>query len=210
MKRKDGSVEVVFIPWHRRASHSLTLGIIFALLGWMLASLLHWVPGKEWVVGAVIFLAWLMHVILDTFGHMGINLFWPVTKHRTSGLYLVSAANPFWNAFVNYSCVALILWNLNSYNAEVSASYTVPWLAAVPVWLYLFVGVVIPWVILGAVYIIYEARVKEKRHEAVAPMTGAVARVAVEPAGMLEQEPEIAERPNPRCGCAYLALRYWA
>ena len=198
LKKKDGSVEVVFIPWHRRAGHSLTLGVIFAMFGYLLTN--------NWVVGTVIFLAWFMHILIDTFGHMGNNLFWPITKQRTSGLHLVSAANPYWNTFTVYTCLALILWNLNLYNIEVSASYTVPWFTQIPVWLYLFVVVVIPWAILGAIYVIYKARVKEKPRELVAPMAGAVARTAAEPAGVLEREYEIAERPKPALWLRSLGL----
>lgn len=198
LKRKDGSVEVVFIPWHRRIGHSVTLGAVFALLGYLLTN--------NWVVGAVIFMAWFMHILIDTFGHMGNNLFWPITKQRTSGLYLVSAANPYWNTFTVYTCIALILWNLNLYNIEISASYTVPWLTMIPVWLYLFVVVVIPWAILGAIHVIYKARVKEKPRELVAPTVGAVAQMAAEPAGVLEGEYEIAERPKPALWLRFLGL----
>ncbi len=192
LKRKDGSVEVVFIPFHRRAGHSLTLGLVFTLLGYLLT--------MNWVVGAVIFSGWFMHIVLDTFGHMGNNLFWPITKQRTSGLYLVSAADPYWNAFTVYSCIAIILWNLNLYNVSASASYVVPWIAELGLVLYLFLIVVVPWSILGAGCYIYRLKTKMVRPvEVFAPMTGAVAQVAMEGMGAQEQEHyyEIAERPKP-------------
>ena len=195
LKRKDGAVEVVFIPWHRRSGHSLTLGAILAAI----MSLLF----QNWVVGAVIFTAWFMHILIDTFGHMGNNLFWPFTKQRTSGLYLVSAGNPYWNAFTVYSCIALIIWNLNRY--AWTDSYRA-WGLDVPVWLYLFVVVVIPWAILGAICLIYRARVEERPRELFAPMVGAAAQMAAEPAGVLEREFEIAERPKPHPLIRFLGL----
>jgi membrane-bound metal-dependent hydrolase YbcI (DUF457 family) len=190
LKREDGAVEVVFIPFHRRSGHSLTLGAVFAGLGWMLTGL--------WTVGAVIFLAWLMHVVLDSFGHLGNNLFWPLTKQRTSGLYLVSAANPYWNAFTVYSCMAIILWNMNLYNAEVSISYTVPGMAALGPVLYLFFVICIPWSILGAAYYVYRQRAKARRpYELFAPEAGAVGTMATEGPGIQEQLFDIEERPKP-------------
>ncbi len=197
LKKKDGSVEIVFIPWHRRSGHSLTLGAIFALLGYLLTS--------NWVVGAVIFLAWFMHILIDTFGHMGNNLLWPITKQRTSGLYLVSAANPYWNAFTVYTCISLILWNLNLY---AQTEYYRAWSLSIPIWLYLFVVVVIPWAILGAIYVIYTARAKEKPRELVAPKVGVVAQMAAEVPGVLPQDHyyEIEERPKPALWLRLLGL----
>jgi membrane-bound metal-dependent hydrolase YbcI (DUF457 family) len=192
LKRKDGAVEVVFIPFHRRSGHSLTLGVLFALLGGLLTGL--------WTVGVVIFLAWTMHMVLDSFGHLGNNLFWPLTKQRTSGLYLVSAANPYWNSFTVYSCIALILWNLNLYNAEVSPSYSVPELAALGLIPYLFFVIAIPWSVLGAIYYWYRQRTKMvKPYELFAPTTGVVGTMVSEGPGLQEQEHyyEIGERPKP-------------
>ncbi len=193
LKKKDGSVEVVFIPFHRRSGHSLTLGIVFATIGYLLT--------MNWVVGAVIFMGWFMHIVLDTFGHMGNNLFWPFTKQRTSGLYLVSAANPYWNAFTVYSCMAIILWNLNLYHTAANlTSYTVPWITALGPVVYLFLVVAIPWSILGAADYIYRVKTKERKPvELFAPMAGAVGQMAMEGVGAQEQEHyyEIAERPKP-------------
>lgn len=192
MKRKDGAVEVVFIPFHRRSGHSLTLGLFFALLGWLFTRMPQ--------VGAVIFTGWFMHIVLDTFGHMGNNLFWPFTKKRTSGLYLLSAANPYWNAFTVYSCIAIILWNMNFYNAMVSPQYTVPQLTALGLIPYLFYVIAVPWAVLGAMYYWYKQRRKEEKPiEVFSPQVGAVAVLATE--GLMGAESdehyEVGERPKP-------------
>ena len=192
LKRKDGSVEVVFIPFHRRAGHSLTLGVVFALLAWLISGM--------WTIGAVIFFGWFMHIVLDSFGHLGNNLFWPITKQRTNGLYLVSAANPYWNAFTVYSCIAIILWNMNLYNAEVSANYTVPAITSMGLIPYLFFVIAVPWAIIGAIYYWWRQKTKgQKPYEVFAPPTGAVGFAATEGMMGMEQEHyyEIEEKPRP-------------
>jgi len=192
LKKKDGTVEVVFIPFHRRSGHSLTMGIVCALLGYLVS--------QSWVVFGVIIAGWTMHIVLDTFGHMGNNLFWPITKQRTSGLYLVSASNPYWNAFTVYSCIAIILWNMNLYNASVSPAYTIPGISALGPAIYLFFVVAIPWAIVGAMYYWYKQKTKGARpFELFAPTTGAVGMAATDSAGVQEQEHyyEIDEKPKP-------------
>lgn len=192
LKRKDGAVEVVFIPFHRRSGHSMTMGVVFALLGWLLTGV--------WQVGAVIFSGWLMHIVLDSFGHLGNNLFWPVTKQRTSGLYLVSAANPYWNSFTIYSCIAIVLWNMNLYNAELSLSYTIPGMAALGPALYMLVVVGIPWSIIGVIYYTYKQKMKGYRpFELFAKVEEPTTAGEAETPGIIEQEHyyEIDEKPRP-------------
>ncbi|MEW5995424.1 MAG: metal-dependent hydrolase, partial [Candidatus Zixiibacteriota bacterium] len=192
LKRKDGAVEVVFIPFHRRSGHSMTMGVVLALLGWILTGV--------WQVGAAIFMGWTMHIVLDSFGHLGNNLFWPVTKQRTSGLYLVSASNPYWNAFTIYSCILIMLWNMNLYNASVSASYTIPAITSLGLGAYLLLGIFAPWSIIGVVYYYHMQKTKGfKPFELFAPSTGGVGLVATE--GTTVQEPEhyyeVSEKPRP-------------
>ena len=175
MKRKDGSVEVVFIPFHRQAGHSLTLGLMLAAaVGAIL---------RSWTALLVAFLGWVGHIIFDSYGHMGGNLLWPVTRRRTGGLQLVSASDPFWNSLIVYSCVAIILWNLNEYNAGVSQSYTVPAISSLGLPLYLLLVVCLPWSIIGLIYM--QMRARARAAEVVTPAAGGVAAVAEE-----EREPE--------------------
>ena len=37
------------------------------------------------------------HILSDHLGHMGSNLFWPITKSRTPGLKLTESADPYSN-----------------------------------------------------------------------------------------------------------------
>jgi len=196
LKKKDGSVEVIFIPFHRRSGHSLTLGALFALIGYLLTN--------RPIIALAIFVPWTLHLILDQFGSMGNNLFWPLTKQRTSGLYIVNAANPFWNAFAVYSCLALILWNMNRFNFLANPMY-VAFGADFPMWLYLFLAIVIPWLFLGAIYILYQIKFKpkEKPSEVLAPMTGAAAQMATELSeGQVDYEG--AEQPKPPIWLRYM------
>ena len=91
--------------------------------------------------------------------------------------------------------MALILWNMNRFNTDVSSLY-MAFEPGTSVWLYLFLVVVIPWLILGAIYFLYMSRVKEEKPtEVLAPMAGAAARMATE-----LEEPryeDISERPKP-------------
>ncbi len=192
LKRKDGAVEVVFIPFHRRSGHSMTMGFVFALIGWLLTGV--------WQVGGVILAGWTMHIALDSFGHLGNNLFWPVMKQRTSGLYLVSASNPYWNAFAIYSCIALIFWNMNMYNASVSPAYTVAWMTSLGPALYILSVILIPWSILGAIYFTYRKKTKGQRsYELFASTTEVAGAAEPESAGIVEQEHyyEVDEKQKP-------------
>jgi len=175
LKREDGRVEVVFIPFHRRAGHSLALGLLLsAAVGAVL---------RSWAAWLVAFLGWVGHILFDSYGRMGGSIFWPFWKKRLGGLQLVTASDPFWNSFAVYSCVALILWNLNRYNALVSSSYTVPGMSGLGLPLYLLLVVGIPWSVIGLVYMWLRRRAPGA--EAAAPAAGGVAAAAEE-----EAEPE--------------------
>ena len=79
--RKNG-VELSFIPWHRQWSHSVSLAILFAILGFILG-------GKMWAIA--LGLPILTHVVTDITGFMGVNFFPPFTKERSGGLHLFHA-----------------------------------------------------------------------------------------------------------------------
>ena len=123
VKRGENEVEIVFLPWHRTWSHSITLGIFMSLVvGWISYSLygqmstpnaeLYWIP--RWLLYPLICLVGsLVHIIEDSTGFMGNNLFWPVTKNRTQGWGLMSAAEAIPNFFFVWSSIVLILFNLD-------------------------------------------------------------------------------------------------
>jgi len=96
----------VFIPWHREWSHSLVIGLLFALTGVVI-----W----DWLAGLAIFGAYGAHIMLDQLGFMGSNLFYPfVRSRRTGGLRLLHSSDMLPNfSAVWLSCLA-IFWNLYS------------------------------------------------------------------------------------------------
>ncbi len=100
---KDGAVEVAFLPWHRTWSHSLLTGVFFGILGGLL-----W----GWQAGVIIPVAFAAHVLEDQLGHMGSNLFWPITKRRFAGLQHMHATDAVPNFLAVWLCCLLIFWNL--------------------------------------------------------------------------------------------------
>ena len=204
LKRKDGIVEVVFLPWHRRSGHSLTLGALFALIGyfffdWLGSPIPH-------IYAAAIFFPWTAHLILDQYGHMGNNLFWPLTRQRNTGLGLVSAADPFWNFFTIYSCVAIIFWNMNRYAHQFAADPTrvTAFGLEIPLWYYLLLVIVIPISILAALIVMYKALRKERPEEVEMPVRTAAAAIAMDLGA--DQRLEIRERPVPHLMWRILGL----
>lgn len=191
-KRKDGKVEVIFLPWHRRNGHSITMGAFFAALVYILTSLLN-TPVPPYVWAMAVFFPWLLHVIIDQFGHMGNNLFWPFTRHRNSGLGLVSASDPYWNFFVVYSSVALIFWNMNHAARSWLSAEAVAW-SGVSLWYYALLVIVILLAIIGGLTLIYKTYF-EGKGEGEPPVKSAAARIIEELPE--DQQMEIEERPVP-------------
>jgi membrane-bound metal-dependent hydrolase YbcI (DUF457 family) len=128
-ERHSDAIHVIFLPWHRRWTHSLPLA---GAIGLGIALLL----GP--VAGLVSALAWATHVLQDQLGHMGSNLFWPLTRRRSAGLGLLHSGDPLPNFVTVWTAVALILFNLDRFSAT-------PRLPTLP---YLLASVLLPLLIL--------------------------------------------------------------
>jgi membrane-bound metal-dependent hydrolase YbcI (DUF457 family) len=126
-------IEVVFLPWHRRWSHSL---FVTALLGGAIA--LWWEPlgGLVYVLGS------LTHILEDQLGHMGSNLLYPFTRRRIGGLGLFHSGDALPNLFAVWSSAVLLLLNLDRFSP---APVLQPW----PL---LALGLVLPWGLVGALW----------------------------------------------------------
>jgi membrane-bound metal-dependent hydrolase YbcI (DUF457 family) len=112
-KPDKGRVDIHFIPWHRGWSHSLTLAVLLGAVTWAVVSLIHrtWLyPG--WMFGLVIALGFSTHVLEDQFGHLGSNLFYPLTRERTSGFKTMHANDALPNFMTVWLSLALLFWNL--------------------------------------------------------------------------------------------------
>lgn len=127
----DGKGGVIqhFLPWHRNWSHSLVMGALFGVIGALI-----W----DWRVAAVIFAGNAAHVLEDQMGLMGSNLFFPLTRRRTTGMKLMRSGDALPNfAAVWLSCL-LIFWNVTRYSPP---SYLT---VGLTLWKILLVGAVIP------------------------------------------------------------------
>jgi hypothetical protein len=120
-QRVGSAVEVVFLPWHRAWTHSLVMAIVVGAIGWLL--------GAEY--GLVMALALLAHVFTDQLGHMGSNLFFPLTHERTPGLGLFHAGDAVPNLMVVWLSGAVIFFNLDRFSATPSMEFVPYGLGAV-------------------------------------------------------------------------------
>lgn len=134
----NGDLDLEFLPWHREWSHSLTVGALLGLL-WMAGAMLwagappagsfqgvfaDW-PGFKGVLGHLLqhfAVAWQgfvtiaacygVHVVEDQLGHMGSNIFYPLTKLRTPGLHWMHSGDGLPNFLAVWISCLLVFWNL--------------------------------------------------------------------------------------------------
>ena len=121
--RDDGKIEIVFLPWHRQWSHSFTLGMLIALIVGIISYIcvpegphpeMYTLP--RWSLYPLIILfGSMVHIIEDSTGFMGNNLFYPFTKGRTNGLGFMSASEGIPNFFFVWTSVICILFNLDRF-----------------------------------------------------------------------------------------------
>jgi len=120
--RRDGdTIHADFIQWHRRWSHSLTLGILFGLLVGLAAGFLYYMndvmlSDVEMLTIMFIIIGGIWgHVIVDQLGWLGSNLWWPITGKRKTGMGLTRSMDAMANFVTTFILTALILWNLNRF-----------------------------------------------------------------------------------------------
>jgi len=146
-ERQGDCLHVQFLDWHRRWSHSLTLAAALGLGTVGLAALIERFTGPVsdtslWA-GLVVGLGMLGHILEDQLGHMGSNLLFPFTRRRTRGLGLLHSGDALPNFLTVWTAVMIILFNLDRFSAEARL---------VPGWFFLGSAVLIPVVLLGAIY----------------------------------------------------------
>lgn len=106
---RSNGVEIQFLPWHRAWSHSLTLA---ALLGFIIG-----VVFGSLTAGLVVFAGMAAHIVEDQLGYLGSNLFWPITKERSSGLKLIHSGDAIPNFLAVWIALQLIFFNLDRFSA---------------------------------------------------------------------------------------------
>lgn len=141
--RHGDELRVHFLDWHHRWSHSLFLAVLVGGVAWFLLTLLGAGTFSARWGGLLTGLGFLGHVLEDQLGHMGSNLFWPLTRKRIPGPGFIHASDAIPNFLVVWSSVALILFNLDRFSAQ-------PRLPAVP---YLALALGVPWLVLGGLYV---------------------------------------------------------
>ena len=136
---ENGDLDLEFLPWHREWSHSLPMGAFLGMgvgaIAWLLSG---WT--MAWQCFVTIFACYGVHVVEDQLGHMGSNIFYPFSKHRTPGLQWMHSGDGLPNFLGVWLCCLLIFWNL--YRALPDPTYHFSFLHL------MMVGLVIP----GAVF----------------------------------------------------------
>ncbi len=140
--REGDQLVVHFLDWHHRWSHSLILAVMVGLM----------MGGFLWLVGGRTlglwggFLTWLGfsgHVLEDQMGHMGSNLFWPLTHRRIPGPGWIHAGDAIPNFLTVWTSLAVILFNLDRFSAQ----------PLLPPLKYLFWVIGVPWLVLVGFYV---------------------------------------------------------
>ncbi len=141
--REGEGLRVHFLDWHHRWTHSLLLAVGVGLVMGLLVALFT----RDWSVagwGALVtWLGFSGHILEDQMGHMGSNLFWPLTKQRIPGPGFVHASDAIPNFLTVWTSVALILFNLDRFSKT----------PRLPQPAYLLAAVGLPWLVLGGIYV---------------------------------------------------------
>ncbi len=104
VRARDQCAQMEFLPWHRQWTHSFLVAVALGLLlGWLI----------EPLAGLTGMLGYAVHILGDEGGHMGSNLFAPLTHRRTRGLRLYHSADAIPNLLVVWASLSLLLLNLD-------------------------------------------------------------------------------------------------
>jgi membrane-bound metal-dependent hydrolase YbcI (DUF457 family) len=146
-ERRGDRLHVHFLEWHRRWSHSLTLATALGLGAGGISALLEFlaqggITHTSFYVGLVVVLGLVGHILEDQLGFMGSNLWYPLTRDRTSGLRLLRSGDAIPNFLTVWTALMLILFNLDRFSAQPRLD---------PRW-FLGLAVVLPLVALGGLY----------------------------------------------------------
>lgn len=142
LPKPGGMVKMDFLAWHRRWSHSLTMGVFLGLAVWLLMSI--WLGFERALIyGLVSTAGFWIHILEDQLGFMGSNLFWPITKEKSIGTKSMHSGDAMPNFSTVWLALAVIFFNLNQYRAEP--------LFQTPFWLYFIYAFILPMVIINII-----------------------------------------------------------
>ena len=135
--QKDGSMKLDFLSWHRRWSHSLTMGLACGLLGWLFMGM-YFGFAKALVYGIAITTGFWVHVLEDQLGYMGSNLLWPFTKEKTVGTKSMHSGDAMPNFSTVWLALVLIFYNMCQANPTIASQiHFLPYFAytfILPMW----------------------------------------------------------------------------
>lgn len=133
IERRNGQVEMDFIPWHRQYSHSFVMAMGFGIICWLLFGPLAGIVGGLGVLG---------HIFEDQLGYLGSNLFYPITQIRSQGLRLVHAVDAIPNFFTFWTMILFIVFNLDRFSDQPTIEpvmfWSIGWLPAAALLVYYF------------------------------------------------------------------------
>jgi len=112
LTREGDRLDISFLDWHHRWTHSLPLAVLVGLLVGLLC-VIAWGADVGLLCGLVTGLGYAAHALEDQLGYMGCNLWWPFTRDRTPGLGLLHASDPAPNFLTVWTSLALVLLNLD-------------------------------------------------------------------------------------------------
>jgi membrane-bound metal-dependent hydrolase YbcI (DUF457 family) len=135
---KDGKVEVEFLRWHRRWSHSLTFAALWGVIIYGIAVISGWT--YPWLYGLITFSGGAVHILEDQTGFMGSNLFFPFTQERAVGMKWIRSGDALPNFFTVWLAVSIIIFNLNRFSLQ--KAFYLPW------YLYFLYVDIIPWAVI--------------------------------------------------------------
>ena len=140
---RDGdSLVVDFLDWHHRWSHSLLLAVAVGVVMGLLLTVIGERALALWG-GVLTWLGFSGHILEDQLGHMGSNLFWPLTRKRIPGPGLIHAGDAIPNFLTVWTSLALIIFNLDRFSSH----------PMLPHLTYLLGVLGVPWLVLGGVYV---------------------------------------------------------
>ncbi len=120
-RREGDEVFADFIQWHRRWSHSITIGFAFGLFFGLAVGFSYLFIGISLTDLEILMLIGVIsggiwgHVLVDQLGWLGSNLLYPITGKRTTGFGLTRSMDPMANFITVYILTILMLWNINRF-----------------------------------------------------------------------------------------------
>jgi membrane-bound metal-dependent hydrolase YbcI (DUF457 family) len=102
-----------FLPWHHGFSHSLTAGVLFAAVVWLLFRAFGYAHTNELAAASMI--GYWLHVFEDQLGFMGTNLLPPLTKDVVPGFKLGESGSGLTNFSTTWLMISFMIWNFNRF-----------------------------------------------------------------------------------------------